>query len=59
MKEVFETLAVRKALIFAAENPEIVYGKDTEEYNAVFHGGYFDLFLYLSTARSTADAEGR
>jgi len=59
MKEVFETLAVQKALIFAAKNPKQVYGKDSEEYNAVVHGGYFDLFLYLSTARSTADKEGK
>lgn len=56
MREVFDTPCVQKALEFAAHNPEIVYGKDTEEYNAVVHGGYFD--LYFSISRSTAEDVG-
>ena len=55
MNEIFETPAVRKALIFAAENPEQVYGKDSEEYNAVVHGGYFSLYSSIADSNSLSE----
>jgi len=51
MREVFDHPCVEKALKFAADNPRLVYKKDTPEYDAVRHG-FFD--LYFSISRSTA-----
>jgi hypothetical protein len=56
MREVFDTPCIQKALEFATHHPDVVYGKDSPEYNAVVHNGYFD--LYFSIRRSTEEDVG-
>jgi hypothetical protein len=56
MREVFDHPCVEKALKFAAENPEMIYKKESPEYDAVVIHGFFD--LYFSISRSTVEDEG-
>lgn len=56
MREVFDDPCIEKALKFAHENPAIVYGKNTPEFERVYIHGFFD--LYFSVKRSTAEDVG-
>lgn len=51
MLEVFNENAVKKALLFAHEHPEIVCNLNSEEYNQV-KDGYFSSFFSLVRSNS-------
>lgn len=56
MRDVFDHPCIQKAIEFAAKNPAVVYGKDTQEYKLVIDHGFFD--LYFSVSLSTAEDAG-
>ena len=55
VREFMDHPSIFKAIEFAIKNPEVVYGKDTDECNAV-QGGLLD--LYFSTSISRAKSLG-
>lgn len=58
LREVYDSDLVRRAMVFAAQSPEKVYGKESDEYTQA-KNGYFDSFLYFSISRSTSSSERR
>lgn len=56
LKEVFDHPCIEKALRYAASNAEIVYGKNTEEYKAVYNGFFSPYFSALDSNSAVDEA---
>jgi hypothetical protein len=54
IRDAFNNPCLVKAIKFASENPRVVYGKRTPEYDAVRHG-FFDLYLSVSLSNASVD----
>ena len=56
-RELYDSEMVQKAIIFAANNPSMVYEEGMEEHNRVTHDGFFDLIVFLSDSASASARE--
>lgn len=54
LRQVFDAPHIKKALLFAAKHPELVYGQDSEEYKDVVHG-YFSLYCSIADSNSAVE----